>query len=297
MSARGTDCCGTCEFNAIHKLGVAQAESEDAFLCEIRGLAIASPFWTYCHNHQRRNPLLVHEPRGPLWGAVLRPARDLPLSPRILAIPELIPPQDTPGEHRLPYCGDQRPLDSDAGTCVTCGADIDNAIALSHAGSRVCFCSVAHYLDWWLDQAPEATGYQGRRTVDEDALQDNLIVLVDELAEMDTQPPSRLDVGHMLDLLRGLEGTIVQTLHGYPDLLRAHEASQGQPRTDDASPHLLLILSRMAQIGELCQAELADLRALHRRLRQIRNLLESHLAGTPVPHPAGPSRGRRWLKR
>ncbi len=278
----------------MHERGQAGTESQEAFRCQIRQVAIASPFWTYCHNHQRRNPLLIREPRGPLWGAVSRPALELPLSPRIAAIPELIPPQDAAGVCRLPYCGDQRPLDSDAGTCAVCQTTIDHAIAMSHEDSRVCFCSAAHYLEWWLDHAPEAAAYRERLPVSDDALQDNLIVLVDELAEMDTQPPSRLEIGRMLDLLRGLEGIIAQIMGGYPDLARVQEAIQAPPREADGSPHLLLILSRMAQVGELCQAELPDLRALHRRLHQIRSVLESYLAGAPLPQPPGAA--RRWWR-
>lgn len=293
MPVRTNDCCSTCEFNAIHQLGGAQAEGEQAFLCRIRQLAIASPFWTFCNNHQRRNPLLIREPRGPLWGAVSHPPQELPLSPRVLAIPELVPPRDVPGEYRLPYCGDQRPLDSGAGTCAVCGAATDHAIAVSHEASRICFCSVAHYLEWWLENAPESGSYGGRVPVERGDLEENLIVLMDELAEMDTQPPSKLDTGHMLDLMRGLEGIIAQTLHGYPDLARVQDALAGPAAKGSPSPHLLVILSRMAELGELRQAELADRRAMHRRVHQIRMLLESYLAGEPLPKPAG-SDSRWW---
>jgi hypothetical protein len=53
MPNGGSDCCGTCWFNARNKgeAGYAHADDPEPKFCTIRGLAIENSFWTYCGNH------------------------------------------------------------------------------------------------------------------------------------------------------------------------------------------------------------------------------------------------------
>jgi hypothetical protein len=69
----GSDCCGTCWFNARNK-GEAgydhsydhSKDSEPNF-CTIRGLVIENAFWTYCGNHPHRRPDRDPIPIGPVF--------------------------------------------------------------------------------------------------------------------------------------------------------------------------------------------------------------------------------------
>jgi hypothetical protein len=65
----GSDCCGTCWFNARNKgeAGYAHAGDPEPNFCTIRGLAIENPFWTYCGNHPHRRPDRDPIPIGPVF--------------------------------------------------------------------------------------------------------------------------------------------------------------------------------------------------------------------------------------
>jgi hypothetical protein len=69
MPNGGSDCCGTCWFNARNKgeAGYDRADDPEPDFCTIRGLAIEVPFWTYCTNHPHhrleRDPI----PIGPVF--------------------------------------------------------------------------------------------------------------------------------------------------------------------------------------------------------------------------------------
>lgn len=69
MPNGGSDCCGTCWFNVANQA----PDSEDARTprrharCEIRGLDIQRPYWTYCANHPHRSPERDRIPIGPVW--------------------------------------------------------------------------------------------------------------------------------------------------------------------------------------------------------------------------------------
>ncbi len=59
MPNGGSDCCGTCWFN--------RANAGQPGFCEIRGIAISNPFWTYCANHPHHNPSRIEVPVGPVF--------------------------------------------------------------------------------------------------------------------------------------------------------------------------------------------------------------------------------------
>ena len=71
MPNGGSDCCGTCWFTGVNK-GVAgypdRSKLDNArFFCEIRGIEIDRPFWTYCANHPHHNRDRVEVPVGPVF--------------------------------------------------------------------------------------------------------------------------------------------------------------------------------------------------------------------------------------
>jgi len=69
MPNGGSDCCGTCWFNAKNKGEAGYAHSHDPALarCTIRNLAIENPFYTYCANHPHRRPHRDSIPIGPVF--------------------------------------------------------------------------------------------------------------------------------------------------------------------------------------------------------------------------------------
>jgi hypothetical protein len=69
MPNGGSDCCGTCWFNARNK-GQADFRHADRSIpayCTIRDLPIASPFYTYCSNHPYRRRERDPIPIGPAF--------------------------------------------------------------------------------------------------------------------------------------------------------------------------------------------------------------------------------------
>lgn len=69
MPNGGSDCCGTCWFNARNKgeAGYNHADPRELNFCKIRRLAIDDPFWTYCGNHPHRRPEPDPIPIGPVF--------------------------------------------------------------------------------------------------------------------------------------------------------------------------------------------------------------------------------------
>jgi len=69
MPNGGSDCCGTCWFNARNKGQAGYTDSGDAGVdfCTIRRLPIKKPFYTYCGNHPRRRPAKDPIPIGPVF--------------------------------------------------------------------------------------------------------------------------------------------------------------------------------------------------------------------------------------
>ena len=69
MPNGGSDCCGTCWFNAKNKgeSGYDHARDREPDFCTIRSLPIADPFYTYCGNHPHRRPERDPIPLGPVF--------------------------------------------------------------------------------------------------------------------------------------------------------------------------------------------------------------------------------------
>jgi hypothetical protein len=69
MPNGGSDCCGTCWFNAKNKgeAGYDHASESEPDFCTIRSLPIENPFYTYCGNHPHRRPERDPTPIGPVF--------------------------------------------------------------------------------------------------------------------------------------------------------------------------------------------------------------------------------------
>lgn len=69
MPNGGSDCCGTCWFNARNKgeAGYEHADDPEPNHCTIRDLAIENAFYTYCSNHPHRRPKRDPVPIGPVF--------------------------------------------------------------------------------------------------------------------------------------------------------------------------------------------------------------------------------------
>ncbi len=69
MPNGGSDCCGTCWFNAQNR-GEAGSRNNNRTIpahCTIRDLPIVGPFYTYCANHPHRRPDRDPIPIGPVY--------------------------------------------------------------------------------------------------------------------------------------------------------------------------------------------------------------------------------------
>ena len=69
MPNGGSDCCGTCWFNRSNRgqPGIPRDDQgRGGAYCEIRGVAVEDPFWTYCANHPHRRPQRDPIPIGPI---------------------------------------------------------------------------------------------------------------------------------------------------------------------------------------------------------------------------------------
>ncbi len=69
MPNGGSDCCGSCWFNRANNgtPGIMNTDPGIPSFCEIRGLAIPDPGYTYCANHPYRRPKRDAIPIGPVY--------------------------------------------------------------------------------------------------------------------------------------------------------------------------------------------------------------------------------------
>jgi len=79
MPNGGSDCCGTCWFNARNKgeAGYDHTHDSEPDFCTIRGFAISDPFYTYCGNHPHRRPDKDPIPIGPVFVGTARGDREI----------------------------------------------------------------------------------------------------------------------------------------------------------------------------------------------------------------------------
>lgn len=292
MAVTDSDSCGTCDFNAANRGRADRAlHGSVAYTCQVRGINIDNPFWTYCYNHPRRNPLLMTTPRGPLWAAASLRLRQIPLegghlTERLYLPPEAQPPPEGNRYRRVPYYEEVRPLDSDEGRCAVCGEVAERTIALRLPGQgRRCFCSATHYLQHWLEHAADAELYRGRRPVSFDIVYGDLLVLGEELAHAEAEFASTLDKKPLLELLSGLEGALVQIGQGYVDIAAAEQLLRAAPRADGGdmpvSRHILRAWVQMARAGVALREEPPDRQVISSALRGVRDALSRFFLAEP----------------
>src|SRR5215813_10320977 len=79
MPNGGSDCCGTCWFNAKNEneAGYSHADDGTSDFCKIRSFQVDNPFYTYCGNHPHRRPERDPIPIGPVFVAGSSAARDI----------------------------------------------------------------------------------------------------------------------------------------------------------------------------------------------------------------------------
>ena len=86
MPNGGSDCCGTCWFNARNegRAGHAPADSPIPNRCRIRSLEIEDAFYTYCTNHPYRRPGGDPIPIGPVFVVDYKWDRKTPPGPPLI---------------------------------------------------------------------------------------------------------------------------------------------------------------------------------------------------------------------
>jgi hypothetical protein len=79
MPNGGSDCCGTCWFNAKNKgeAGYDHTRDPEPDFCTIRGFAIPDSFYTYCGNHPHRRPEKDRIAIGPVFVGTDRGDREI----------------------------------------------------------------------------------------------------------------------------------------------------------------------------------------------------------------------------
>lgn len=165
MPNGGSDCCGTCPFNGVNK-GKVQYPPENVrmtakYFCEVRNFEIKVPFWTYCNNHPRRNPLWSKKPRGPVWCAVYQDYDSKAFNKDLKIPAEFLPPVGDAMYVRIPYYKMTRPNLDDKAECHICGEMKDDTISIDPPDEdKKYFCSVSHYYEWWFKNSPLIKEYQ-----------------------------------------------------------------------------------------------------------------------------------------
>ncbi len=131
MPNGGPDNCLNCGFN-LRNWGEwrnqAPDETEMPF-CRIRGIPITNDHWTYCENWHTR----TSEPVGPIYASGLYER----------------------GYCRIPWDGNNEPVQIGTGICSECGATFDHGLEIvTSDGPLDQFCCNLHYLMWWSRRHP-----------------------------------------------------------------------------------------------------------------------------------------------
>ncbi len=210
MVLEKSDSCDTCCFNTISPEETTEKPQKPKdSVCEIRDIAIKSPFWTSCNNHPAKNPLLSKTPRGPLWAAVFFGLDSKPMTQRLIVPLEFKTPEGDGMSVRIPYYGDIRPIEEGSGMCDICGEWSLKIISLKLEKEKKYFCSVAHYLEWWLSASPDVLTSRTKIPLDDSSLRQmfgNILCQFPEATE-DLQQEKHEKA---LKLLRSLDDRILE---------------------------------------------------------------------------------------
>jgi hypothetical protein len=284
MPNGGSDCCGTCSFNRVNK-GKIQYPSPDVgySFCEIREFKIEDPFWTYCNNHPRRNPLLVQTPRGPVWAPVPYDLASKPLSGMQIP-PELFPPQGDAMYVRIPYYQNARPDADGAEVCIVCGKSHGATISVTLSEEdKKFFCSVAHYFEWWLESAPEAAPYRDKPRRDEDTIKAELEAIRSSLSDAGNALRTTGNRRQITRLLANLEDLFVELGYGRVDLVHAALNLDDPKIRGKPLQYRTRLQLDLSSAGDLLQQEQLDVEAVLACLSDIQDTVRRFLAGEPPP--------------
>lgn len=256
MPNGGSDCCGTCAFNGVN-LGKVQypPEGSSSFFCEIRKFLIEDPFWTFCNNHPRRNPLWSRIPIGPIWAAVYVSYNTKPMSKDIKIPPELIPPVGDGSYSRIPYYQFKRPVQEGRGICQVCAEQCTYSISLSMDEGRILFCSAAHYFEWWLKSDFMALAFTRKTPLDYDAIRDRFRVIVEKIPEC-FEIQEEVEKESALKILQEVFELLISSHFGQIDLMHAalfleHPELKHSQFQEKRSPHLLRVYTELAEAAYL----------------------------------------------
>ncbi len=280
MPNGGSDCCATCLFNGLNK-GKSQYPPKNAeknFFCEIRQFKIDIPYWTYCNNHPRRNPLLATIPRGPIWAAVNYELNCKPLREGVQLPSQLVPPQGDAMSVRIPYYGTIRPIQALVETCHICGEQSQKSISLTlEETDKKFFCSVAHYLEWWLKLSPEAGFYQAQAPFNAEIIKSKLEKIRTNLSNTEVA----LSVGNtqqLKEVLIELDQLLVEIHYSQRDLLFSEIYLKHPEHRGQLSPHLLRIKATLSHLGNLLQQEQLNIEAILGCLSDIQDNIQRFIA-------------------
>ena len=249
------DSCRTCPFNGVHPdRREPSSQKIEGFFCGIRIFPIEDPDRTFCSNHPARNPLRSTRVRGPIWAAVHISLDSKPLSREVRIPPEFVPPQGVGLYFRIPFFGVTRPLAGGAGPCHSCGNISGETIRLAFEDHEKCFCSAAHYFEWWLRHDPEALERYRRLPLEQETIHRRLAripeALFNGMEGIETEGTEWL-----VSTLEELE-SLIQEIR-YRRISALHE-NLGRDDVDRAlsrlriefSPQLQILQKQLTRVGE-----------------------------------------------
>jgi len=275
MPNGGSDCCGTCPFNKVSPSG------EQYHFCEIRDFKIEIPYWTYCNNHPRRNPLLLRTPRGPIWAPAYVDLDSKPFSEDLKIPPEILPPAGDAMYVRIPYYQNTRPDTDEAGVCVICGEQCERTISLEPLGEdKKFFCSTAHYFEWWL-ASPEAIPYRNKSSLGAGSINEKLGEISKKLSDAGIALRTTGDREQVMGRLAELDNLLLELGYGSVDLMHAMIYLENPELSGELSPHLLRLQVYLSRAGGLLQQEPLDAEAILASLSDIQNTIQRFLSGNP----------------
>ncbi len=272
MPNGGSDCCGTCPFNRTNK-----DKSQEPF-CEIRKFRIEKPYWTYCNNHPRRNPLLSKTPRGPVWAPIFADYDSKPFSEDLRIPPRLLPPIGDAMYVRVPYYQNTRPIEDESGDCTICGEKCENTISVEPLNEdKKYFCSTAHYFEWWLANSTEATPYLEKAPLNTDLIKNKFRDLSQNLSGAGELLRATGDRDQIIGYLAEIEELFVELGYGDVDVLHAAIYLEAPEISGGRSPHLLLLQVYLTRAGGLLQQEPFDIENILKCLSDIQNTIQRFL--------------------
>jgi hypothetical protein len=275
----GSDCCGTCPFNGVNK-GKVQYPPDDIrmtakYFCEIRNFEIDVPFWTYCNNHPRRNPLWSKTPRGPVWTAVYQSYDSKSFNKNLKILAEFLPPVGDGMYARIPYYKMTRPNLDHAAECHICGEKCEDTISIDPPDEdKKFFCSVSHYYEWWLSNSPLIKEYQ-QKELKIDDFKAKLLNIGEFLSSSIETYRSRENEGkkELLKYLQQLDDLIRQTPYAVYDIVHIEIFLNDPELQKKFSSFMLQLKTYLSEIGILLRRDPKNKEAIIDMIQKIHRII------------------------